>query len=249
MKKHVNFVLARIAAGVLAVSIVIFPASTTLGQSKIIRPTTPQPRPDIIRLPRPQNEAAKPIEVNPEVMEVIANSPLLEAPTVDAFIEALPDWKSKHKIKPSAKTESPAGESRESKDGRDYNVIRTNYSLTETPEEIVTYQPVNAFWLGALVQGQGLQNIGSMQEIAVPAEKRAPFKITVNLPMTANFRTITAPSTSTVGSALGDLMRKGSSTGWGGARTLKIVDNYSEEQVAQELGISARYMTAKSRLR
>jgi hypothetical protein len=186
------------------------------------------------------------VQLNPEVREAMANAPLLEAATVDAFIEAMPDWKSRNKIKPSAKNETPGGESKEAKEGRNYTVVRTNYSLTETPEEIVTYQPVNAFWLGALVQGQGLQQgIGSMQEVAVPAEMRASFKVKVDLPMSGNFRVVDAPSASTVGSALGDLMRKGNSTKWGGARFLKIIDNYSEEQTAQELGINARYLTAE----
>jgi hypothetical protein len=169
----------------------------------------------------------------------------MNATTVDEFIAALPDWKARNKIKPSSSQESEGGESSESKGGRNYTVIRTNYSITETPEEIVTYQPVNGFWLGSLVQGQGLrQGIGSMQEIAVPADKRAGFKISTDLPMTANFRTIDAPSTTSASSALGSLMQAGKNTGWGGARTIKIVDNYSESQVAQELGLSARYMTA-----
>ena len=238
-----NCVSTRIVVGVLAMGIVMMLAGAAQAQMlpKKIRRIEPLP-PPVIEATKPKSE----VQLNPEVREAMANAPLLEAPTVDAFIEALPDWKSRNRIKPSAKKETPEGQKPETIEGRKYTVVTTKYSLTETPQEIVTFQPVNAFWLGALVQEQGLQKgIGSMEEIPVLTEKRAPLKILSDLPGGGNFRTITAPSASNVGSAIGDLMQKGNSLKTGISFHGTIVENYSEVQTAQELGINARYMTAE----
>ena len=170
----------------------------------------------------------------------------MNAANVDAFVEALPDWTKVGRLNKADKSEtSDGGKSTETKDDRTYNVTKTKYSLTETPEEIVTYQPVNGFWLGSLVQEKGLrEGLGSMVEIAVPAEKRASLKISSDLPMAQNFVNINLPSATTVSSAIGSLQASGNNSGWGGARTLKIVDNFSEEQTAHDLGLSASYMGA-----
>ncbi|RYX82460.1 hypothetical protein EON83_19245 [bacterium] len=165
--------------------------------------------------------------------------------SVDAFIEQLPEWGKANKPKPNNTTTTPQGQTTETSEGRPYTVTRTHYSITETPQEIVTYQPVNGFWIGGMVQEKGLaQGIGSLQDIPVPATKRAAFKISTDLPMGDNFRQLNNPSTATASSAIGSLMQAGNNISWGGARTLKVVDNYSEEQTAHELGLDARYMTA-----
>lgn len=167
--------------------------------------------------------------------------------TVDTFIEKLPEWGKVNKLKPDSGDEpdKPPVQSTETSDGRPYTVTRTHYSITETPKEIVTYQPVNGFWIGGMIQQKGLaQGIGSFQEISVPATKRASLKITTDLPMGNNFRQLNNPSTATASSAVGDLMQAGNNIQWGGARTMKVVENYSEEQTAHELGLDARYMTA-----
>ncbi len=171
---------------------------------------------------------------------------LMEATSVDDWIAALPNWNAVNAPKSDKTQTSNGGSSTATEDGRTYNVTRTNYSITETPEEIVTFQPVNGFWLGGLVQQKNLQlGIGSMEEIPVPAEKRASFKVSTDLPMAQNYMAIGNPSSSAVSSALGSLMQKGNGVDWGGARTISIVENYNEEQTAHDLGISAQYATAK----
>lgn len=201
----------------------------------ILRPRHPSATP--ARTPRPS------LHIDPAVF----NAPLQATTTVDGFIEAIPDWtKVGSRLHKKDKNDATdGGKSTEKKDDRTYNVTKTKYSLTETPEEIVTYQPVNGFWLGSLTQERGLrEGLGSMVEIAVPAEKRAPFKISSDLPMEQNYVTIAFPSATTVSSAIGSLQNSGNKSGWGGARTLKIVDNFSEEQTAHDLGISGSYMGA-----
>ncbi len=94
--KNMNCVSTRIVVGVLAMGIVMILASAAQAQSKIIRPITTSPRPVIRPIepaPRPVLVVTKPsseVQLNPEVRESMANAPLLEAATVDAFIEALP---------------------------------------------------------------------------------------------------------------------------------------------------------------
>ena len=209
--------------------------------------------PKFVQLPRgikarggPQPLDSSPL-TNPNFSIAMSNVPPnpIAPATVDSFLDNLPEWGKANKTKPDNNTETPQGQTTETSEGRPYTVTRTHYSITETPKEIVTYQPVNGFWIGGMIQQKGLaQGIGSFQEISVPATKRAPLKITTDLPMGNNFRQLNNPSTATASSALGDLMQAGNGIQWGGARTLKVVDNYSEEQTAHELGLDARYMTA-----
>ena len=181
-----------------------------------------------------------------EMPSWMVNRQLLGAKTVDEFIEKLPNWATVNKPKPDKSQETRQGTSKENHDGRDYNVTRTKYSITDTPEEIVTFQPVNAFWLGALVQGKGLRlGLGSMEEIPVPDEKRAPMRVKSSLNMGNNSRAISSPGDSAVNGAIGDLMQQGNNTQWGSVSTLNVEENHSEEQTATELGLSARYMTAR----
>ncbi len=196
-------------------------------------------------LPQPLNETPL-ASSNFSVTGVGLSRPdLIQPQSVDTFIERLPEWGKANKSKPDNTTTTPQGQSTETSEGRPYTVTRTHYSITETPQEIVTYQPVNGFWIGGMIQEKGLaEGIGSLQDIPVPATKRAPFKLSTDLPMGDNFRQLNNPSTATASSAIGSLMQAGNNISWGGARTLKVVDNYSEEQTAHELGLDARYMTA-----
>ncbi len=219
----------------------------TLGEAGHAQKIGPIKKIDPIRVTLPK----RPIKPTTTLKDKVAlaswqNSvPLLRAPTVDAFIEALPVWGEENPLLPDKNQSQSTKLPDETVDGRGYQVTRTRYSLTDTPEEIVTFQPVNGFWLGGLVQQEGMTlGIGSLQEIPVLAQKRAPFKVSTNLPTGTNFRLVAKPSESAVGSAVGDLMQAGNSLAWGGARTIKVVDNYNEQQTSLNLGIGARYLTA-----
>lgn len=166
---------------------------------------------------------------------------LKEAVTVDEWFQNLGNWDTarpgvndaEHVGKPETTTEEHSGQKRD--------VTRTKYSITQTPDQFVTFQPVNAFWLGGLVQEKGLKlGLAHMREIGVEAEKRAPFTITSDLPIDANFREIKEPSSSAVSSALASLL--GSNARGGGSATFRVVDNYSEEQAALALGLNAKYL-------
>lgn len=176
----------------------------------------------------------------------MANRSLLNAPTVDAWFEAMPNWNEANKPRKDATRTADAGSGDEQEDGRNYTVTRTKYSITDTPDEIVTFMPVNGFWLGGLVQEKGLQlGLGSMNEIGVEESKRAPFRISSDLPIANNYRDIAMPSVSQVSSAIGSLLQSGGNAG--GALTTNIIENYSAGESAFKLGLTASYLTASIR--
>ena len=176
----------------------------------------------------------------------LAGNTMANADTVDQWFQRMPEWGLANPKKPNSSTVLKKEESEEVEDGRKYNVTRTKYSIMETPEKIVTFSPVNGFWLGGLVQERGLSlGLGSLQEIQVPATKRAELLISSDLPMGNNFRNIKDPSATKVSSAIGELMQAGNKIKWGGARDLKIVDNSSSEEAAYALGLNARYAGAE----
>jgi thiol-activated cytolysin len=167
------------------------------------------------------------------------------AKTVDEWFERMPNWAQSNKPKPDKTNTKSTEMPDETQNGRPYGVTKTDYSIYETPTEIVTYSPVDGFWLGALVQENGLRSgLGSLQEISIPDSKRAPFKVAIDVLMGNNFRNIGKPSYSQVSSAIGELAQQGNKVQSGGARTFKLTENYSEEQTAHELGLDARYLAS-----
>lgn len=164
--------------------------------------------------------------------------------SVDEFIEKMPDWSYVNKLKKDKTVADNIPV--DPKEDKAYKITRTKYSITETPVEIVSFAPVNGFYPGGIVQGEGLAlGLGSIQEVSVPRAKRAPLVISTNLPTGNNFREIASPSATTVSSAIGDLMAKNNKAQWGSSATFTIKDNFNEEQVAMDLGIDASYMAAE----
>ena len=186
-------------------------------------------------------DAMKP--VNPDVMNrLTGNGRLMEATTVDDFIEKLTPPFVSIKKTPDGTRDKGRKTRRENKDGRDYTVTEKRYSIRDTPDEIVTYQPVNGFWLGAIVQQDGSKKgLGSMQEVPVVETKRAPYNVTTDIPGSRSV-SVNAPSQTSFNNALNSLRTNGNLAG--GARTLSVTENYSEQQTAIALGLNASYMGA-----
>lgn len=181
--------------------------------------------------------------LNPDVMNrLTGNGRLNAATTVDEFIENLtPPMASTKKVS-DRKTVKDGPTRRETKDNRGYTVTEKRYSIRETPDEIVTYQPVNGFWLGAIVQQDGAKKgLGSIQEVPVAKAKRAPYNITTDIAGSRSV-SVNAPSQTSFNNALNSL--RTNSNVAGGARTLSVVENYSEQQTAVDLGLTASYMGA-----
>jgi hypothetical protein len=163
----------------------------------------------------------------------LTDSDLKRVKSVEEFIEGLPSW------------ENPPKDSGPKKTGgtKSPEVTRTDYSLSTTPQEIVTFEPVNGFWIGALVQEKGMRaGRASMREIPVPAGKRAYFKLTTDLLTTNNVRLILQPSASSVQQHLGGIIQGAKGVKTGSSIDYKMTENHSAEQTALSLGLDAHYM-------
>ena len=124
----------------------------------------------------------------------------------------------------------------------------TAYDITETPAEIVTFDPDSEIlWAGALLQGASHARRGALQEL--PIRQRRPLRLSVNLLARDNTRTIESPALATVQSAIGDLVEIASKAGHRAGSDILYdqVSSYSLEQTALELGLSARYLGSNVR--
>ena len=157
---------------------------------------------------------------------------------------ALPEWGTLNPTKAREVKEGEPETKTQTQNGTDYNVTSTKYSITSTPTDIVTYAPVDGFWLGALVQQKGLvAGLGSIQDISIPAEKRAPFVISIDLNTTKNRVTVKDPSSSEVRAAIGELVQTNNEGNNARNFTTRVVDSSSEKQAALDLGLEVGYLS------
>lgn len=173
---------------------------------------------------------------------------LKAAPTVEEFIDRLPEW---GRIYPKENDVETPGDSKTSKekggDGKLYDVTKTPYSITTTPEEIVAFQPINGFWLGSVIQERGIvEGIGSFTEVPIEAVKRPRLKITTDLLIPNNVETVNNPSSSSAQQAVSNLITKAvqSKVKTGSSISYKMTDSFTDEQTALALGLDAHYMGA-----
>jgi len=163
---------------------------------------------------------------------------------VNTYMKSLPDWDIF--CPPVTDEDGPTGPTIENLDGNLF-CRTTPCSLTETPEQVVTYGTFpNILWLGALIQGDSYAGgLGSMEEL--PIRQRAPLRIGVNfLSADSIATTVNNPDPTTVGQAIGILISNAVDSGYqgGSAIDFSLKQTYSLEQAALSLGLSARYMGA-----
>ena len=163
---------------------------------------------------------------------------------VDIYMQSLPSWDVF--APPVTDADGPTGATIEDLNGGLF-CRTTPYSITETPEQVVTYGTFsNILWLGALIQGDSYAGgLGSMEEL--PIRQRAPLRIGVNL-LTGDSvgTTVDNPDPTTVGQAIGTLISNAVAGGYNGGSAVFFnqKQTYSLEQAALSLGLSARYMGA-----
>ncbi len=158
------------------------------------------------------------------------------------YLTSLPAWP-----EPLADSNTATGEaSTEYLTGTDsvqYKCTTTPYSLTDTPEKVVSFDPtVDVLWPGALVQGKSYQS-GLLE--ALPINKRAP--ITVSIPgllFEGNNRVVEQPSVATVGAAIGEIIGAAVDKGVAASSSISYQQTtaYSSQQAALSLGVSATYL-------
>jgi Thiol-activated cytolysin len=147
----------------------------------------------------------------PPVSPPDPTTPTAKKANVSLYLQSLKPWSElsppvttqdvpgKIEIKPAETTGNPG-------DDNVYNCKYTEFSLAQTPREIVVFQPdASAFWLGSLLQGSSYQ-IGSLKELSI--RERAPLKIVIR-PITGVSKTSTTvvnPTLSTVSESINSLL-------------------------------------------
>src|SRR5262245_4891723 len=167
---------------------------------------------------------------------------------VDEFLNSLPTWEEFSPTKPDADeaTGDPA-QIEEVVDGRKYNCETTPYSITRTPDKIVTMNPdYEVLWPGSLLQGQGYaMGIGSLAEL--PIRERAPLTLSIDLLTHDNTRTVDNPTLASVNQAIGELIQAATDAGHlAGSNALFTQERmHSVNQGLLKLGLSAKYTGAE----
>ncbi len=171
-----------------------------------------------------------------------------ETPTmadINEFIASLNAWP-----EPDADNEGPTGEdsedSSDSVGGDDYECTSVPYSITQTPDKIVVFDPDDEiFWLGALLQGDGYRDgIGSLSEL--PIRQRGAMEVTIDLLGPEMTQTVNDPSPSTISAAIGELITQAENSGetYGSDIFFDQTLSHSVEQSAIKMGLSASYLGA-----
>ena len=166
---------------------------------------------------------------------------------VDTFLQELPSWETFSPPLPASDAiiETPEGprETREIVSGVTYDCISTPYSITQTPDRIVTLDPdANILWLGALLEGDGYKNgIGSLREWSV--RERAPLEISIDILADRNTTRVTNPDLASVNQAIGQLIDRAEDQGHrsGSSLSFSQENTYSVNQGMLALGLSAGY--------
>lgn len=165
---------------------------------------------------------------------------------VNTFVASLNSWPV-----PSATVDGPTGELPEDGNdtvgGQDYDCTSTPYSITQTPDKIVVFDPDDEiFWLGSMLQGTGYRGgLGSLSEL--PIRQRAPINITVDILGAGATRTVNDPSPTTVNAAIGELITLAENSGqtFSSDILFQQTKSHSVQQSAIKMGLSANYMGAQ----
>lgn len=188
----------------------------------------------------PPNETPNETPIEPE-------NPVSNKADYNSFSSNLPSWSEFSPLKETADgpiDDEEVATLEELVGETTYDCTVTPYSLTQTPDEIVTFDPdSNILWVGSLLQGKGYEEgIGSLREL--PIRERAPLTISIDLLSDNNTRTIENPDLASVQQAIGELVQAAtdSEIKAGSSVSFSQKDAHSVEQAALSLGLSARYM-------
>jgi len=166
---------------------------------------------------------------------------------VNQYLQTLPTWDQVSPPLPDADDATGApNEGEETIGGDPYECTTTPYSITRTPDRIVTLDPdVEILWVGSLLQGKGhMGGIGSLAEL--PIRQRAPMTLSIDLLTGNNTKTVSSPTVATVNSAVGELIQAASDAGHTAGSDIFFTQEtaHSLVQAALSMGLSASYMGA-----
>lgn len=172
---------------------------------------------------------------------------------MDGYLATLPNWEEFTPLLDDF--DAPLGEPTQEEEtvgDKVYNCTSTNYSMTRTPDKIVTLNPdVEVLWPGALLQGSGyVGGIGSLDEL--PIRQRSPMTISIDLLTEGNTATVDSPNLASVNQAVGSLIQAASDAGHraGSKIFFNQVDYHSLAEASLNAGFSANYydVTVKANL-
>lgn len=162
--------------------------------------------------------------------------------STNTYLEGLPAWPAT-----SADNKGATGPATDDyltgSDNRTYRCTTTPYSLTTTPEKIVTFNPtVDVLWPGALIQGRSYQQ-GLLEALSITA--RAPLTVSIpTLLFAGNSRIVENPTVATVQAAIGEIIGAATTQGVAASSSISYTQTtaYSAEQAALDVGVSASYI-------
>ena len=164
--------------------------------------------------------------------------------STDGFLGSLPTWSEFSPPAPDAnEIIAPATATNEVIGRTSYRCTTAPYSITQTPDKIVTMDPdANILWLGALLQGRGYkEGIGSLAEWSV--RERAPLRVSIDLLSGASTRTVENPDLASVQQAIGELVQEAVSSGHRGGSSVSysMQKTFHELQAGIAMGLSTKY--------
>ncbi len=166
-------------------------------------------------------------------------------PDVADYLKSLPPWDLySPPAAPSDGPVSPPDTCYSWEDGNPYICAETHCSITDTPEQIVTFNAGgDIMWPGALIQGHTyLGGIGAMEEL--PIRQRAPLTVSIDLLFAENSQQVADPDLASVKAAVGRLIDQAEQSGHqaGSAIFYEKTTAHTLAQAALKLGLSAKYM-------
>ena len=174
-----------------------------------------------------------------------------ETPVGRYVLDSLPSWSEYAPLLPSADLATGTTADREELVGAArYVCAVTPHSLTETPAEIVMYEPnASIMWVGNLIQGRSYKGgLGTFQELSI--RQRDTLRLSIDLLTGNNFAIVPNPSLTTVQAAVGDLIQRAQDAGHRAGTSVHFDSrlSHSTAQAVLKLGLSASFLGAEAKV-
>lgn len=188
---------------------------------------------------------------------VTSPDPRADRAEVDEYVADLGSWED---FSPLLETvEEPVGEASETEETVEetingalqnvtYVCTETPISLTDTPREIVMYEPnASIMWVGNLIQGDSYAGgAGTFEELSI--RQRDTLRLSIDLLTGGNYAEVPSPTLTSVQSAIGELIQAATDAGHRSGSSIDYEEalSYSAREGALRLGLSGNYMGASA---
>jgi hypothetical protein len=164
----------------------------------------------------------------------------------NAFTATLPSWQQfSPQLQDKEEATSNPSTFNETVEGVSYVCTRTPYTLTQTPDKIITLNPdVGSLWVGSLLQGKYyVGGIGSLSEL--PIRERAPVTLYLDIMGPGVTRTIENPDAAKVQQAISELVIEAQNRAIPISNSVSYAstNTKSVEEASLKVGVSAKYLS------